>query len=286
MLDQAQIDQFHREGFLLLRQVFGGDELELLRLAADRVQADGLAGRGDHHHYHLLPGGLEIYCRSEKMWGRDPIFPAAAAHPQLLEAVGQCLGNPFLPIADSLVCKTRFGKIPVPWHQDPPYHDPQQEHSAATPDICAGICLDQSTVENGCLWSLPGHHLVGHVDLQRYGEEELYPRARPLEMASGDLLLLAHSAPHGSRGNASPWTQRLFCVHFAAGKNPDGTPLARPMLAQRRTLGLANLQSTQVYLSEQGFTFTGLPCTPPCHWQTLIAQLSPDEIQRKKHLLP
>lgn len=286
MLAQAQIDQFHRDGFLVLRQVFGGDELELLRLAADRVEADGVAGLGQHHCYHTLPGGLKLYGRSERMWDRDPIFAAATAHPRLLAAVGQCLGHPFLPSADAFTCKIRFGKVPVPWHQDPPYHDPRQERTAAIPDFCAGICLDQSTVDNGCLWSLPGHHLVGHIELDHGAEEALYARARPIEMAPGDVLFQCSSTPHASRGNPSPRTWRLFHVHFAAGKGPDGPALARRMVEKRRYLGLGDAEEGEVRLGEEGFTFTGHPCTPPRHWETLIAHLSPEEIRRKKLLMP
>lgn len=290
MLDQARIDQFHRDGFLVLRQVFGGEELELLRLAADRVQADGVAGRGGHHHYHTLPSGLRIYYRSEQLWEHDPIFAAATAHPGLLAALGQCLGHPFLPAGDSLICKSPFGKVPIPWHQDPPYADPRQERTAAIPDFCAGLCLDQSTLENGCLWCLPGHHLVGHVELHGHREEELYARARPLEMAPGDLLLLAHSAPHGSRGNASPWIRRIFYVHFAAAKSGHprgaGPSPAQRLVATRRQLRLDGAEEAEAWLGDEGFVFSGHPCTPPRHWEALIAQFSPEEIQRKKLLMP
>lgn len=259
MLDQAKIDQFHREGFLLLRQIFGGDELELLRLAADRVEADGITDRGDHHHYHTFPNGLKIYCRSEGMWDRDPIFPAAAAHPQLLEAVGQCLGHPFLPLAGAFTCKTRFGKIPVPWHQDPPYGDPAQVHTPPVPHFAASVFLDQATTDNGCLWVLPGHHLAGHLELERLPEEDLYARARPLEVASGDVLFLCASTPRASRGNPSPRTWRAFHVGFAArqeGRQQDPA-LARLMVEKRRQLNLADPESAQVVLGEQGFAFVG-----------------------------
>lgn len=295
MLDQRQLDQFHREGFLILRQVFGGDELDLLRLAADRVEADGVAGLGPHHLYHTLPGGLKLYCRSERMWDRDPIFLAATAHPCLLGAVGQCLGHPFLPVADTFTCEIRFGKIPDPWHQAPPYGDPGRQHTSAIPNFDAGIYLDHSTVDNGCLWALPGHHLAGHIELERLAEEELYARACPLELAPGDVLFRCPSTPCASHGNPSPRTWRVFHVHYLAREVlEDGYPawqtqeldLARRMLEARRSLCLAEPASTQVILGEEGFTFTGHPCTPPRHWETLISQLSPDEIRCKKFLLP
>ncbi|MCC7265534.1 MAG: phytanoyl-CoA dioxygenase family protein, partial [Candidatus Latescibacteria bacterium] len=220
MLAQAQLDQFHRDGFAVVRQVVGGDELELLRLAADRVEADGISGRGEHH-YHSLAGGTQLYYRSDQVWEHDPIFAATTAHPGLLAAVGQCLGHPFLPVAASFLCSQRFGKFPRTWHQAPPYGD-RRRHTFALAHFAAGLCLDPVTTENGCFWALPGHHLAGHLNLEFGDEEELYTRARPLEMAAGDLLLLAPSAPRASRGNASPRTWRLLLLHY----------LARPVLEQ------------------------------------------------------
>ena len=279
MLDQVQIDQFHRDGFLILRQVFGGDELDLLRLAADRVEADGISGLGRHHLYHPSPGGLKLYCRSERIWDYDPIFPAATAHPRLLEAVGQCLGQAFLPIGDAFSCSTRFGKFPIPWHQDPPYGDPRRRLTYNIPSFTAGIYLDHATVENGCLWGLPGHHLAGHLELQHHREEELYARARPLELAPGDVLLQCPSAPRASRGNPSPRTWRALHVHYLAravledaypgwqtqerGFNPQGLSLAQHMLELRQSLCLFDQESPRLTFGEAGFAFTGHPCTPP-----------------------
>jgi hypothetical protein len=284
MLDQPAIDQFHRDGFLRWPQVFGGDELELLRLAVDRVQADGMAGRGQHHRYHPLAGGLETYVRTEGLWERDPAFAAAAAHPRLLAAVGQCLGQAFLPAGSALLCKSPFAEVPLPWHQDPPYADPQQQRTHAPPELCAGICLDRSTAENGCLWALPGHHLVGHVDLRRLGQEELYARARPLEMAPGDLLLLARSTPHGSRGTSSPWPHRLYLIDFDPGPGAGGQALAQRLAAARRQARLDPVADPEVHLGGEGFAFAGQPSTPPGHWAALLAQVSSQEFHRKKQL--
>lgn len=256
MLDQGQLDQFHRQGFLVLRQVFGGDELDLLRLAADRVEADGVAGLGQHHHYHTLAGGAAIYRGSGQLWDRDPIFPAATVHPRLLEAIGQCLGHPFLPVADTFTCQIRFGKLPIPWHQAPPYSDPGRQHTFALPNFEAGICLDHATADNGCLWVLPGHHLAGHIELERGAEEEFYAQACPIEMAPGDVLFLCPSLPRAARGNSSPRTWRIFHIGFAARQEGQQNPtLARLMLEKRRQLGLADPESAHVVLGDEGFTF-------------------------------
>ena len=299
MIEQHQIDQFHRDGFLALRQVFAGEELELLRLAADRVQADGVAGLGRDHRYHRFPDGIEVYHRSEGLWDRDPIFAAATAQPCLLEAIGQCLGHPFLPIESTLACQIPFGKVPLPWHQNPPYGDPGRQRTFGIPNFAAGIYLDHATRENGCLWSIGGHHLVGHVELENLSEEDLFSRSRPLEMAPEDVLFQALAAPRGGRGNPTPLNHRSFEVHCLArpvledgypgwhqrGFGPEGAALAQRMVDLRHSLGLVDGEACRVSLDAEGFSFTGQPGTPPCHWATLVGQMPPAEIQRRKQLL-
>ena len=56
MLSADQIAQYHRDGFLVLRGMFAGRELDLLRAAADRVQAEAEARQGKAHCYQDIPG--------------------------------------------------------------------------------------------------------------------------------------------------------------------------------------------------------------------------------------
>ncbi len=297
MLSADQIAQFHRDGFLALRGVFHGRELDLLRAAADQVVAEGVARRGEHHLYWPQPDGSTTYFRSERMWDRDPIFGAATVNPTLLAAIGQCYGHVFVPFNDSFVCKIPQGNVPVPWHQDPPYGGPQgKRESCPLGNFDTDIYLDHSTIANGCVWGIPGHHLVGHVEYERFTQEQLFRDcgAVPLEMAPGDVLFHSISAPHGSIGNRTATMRRIFYVHYlpqatfdedygpstwAKAKDP-----ARPehvarvagMLATRAALGFDGLAGSRVVWTGQGFAFDGAPTTPPYHWRTLSAALPAD----------
>ena len=260
MLSQSEIDRFHRDGFLRIHGVFRGAELAALRAAADRVEAEGLAeaerdftdrddrdqweGRnlwtGSGHLVRGLAGGAVQYFRSERMFERDAAFRAVSVHPGLLTAIGQCMGHPFLPINDSLVAKQPHSETPIRWHQDPPYGNPEYAETFGVPNFDTDIYLDHSTVENGCVYGIPGKHLLGHLDLTPYEEEELFNDcgAVPIEMEPGDVLFHCISAPHGSRRNPTADKRRIFYVHymaaevvaqsypkmFGAGKTIDFTP--------------------------------------------------------------
>src|SRR5260221_641973 len=101
MLNSNQIDSFHPNGFLIMRGLFSGRELETLRKAADQVVQEGVERRGTDHLYFKYPDGREVYRRSERMWQRNPIFQAVTVNPDLLENLGQCIGQPFYPWNDS-----------------------------------------------------------------------------------------------------------------------------------------------------------------------------------------
>ena len=75
---------------------------------------------------------------------------------------------------DSFVCKIPEGYVPVLWHQDMPYSHQGWNESQIIHNIDADIYLDSSTKENGCIWGIPGHHLVGHIEIENFSEEDLF----------------------------------------------------------------------------------------------------------------
>ncbi|MBM3279548.1 MAG: phytanoyl-CoA dioxygenase family protein [Candidatus Handelsmanbacteria bacterium] len=97
------------------------------------------------------------------------------------------------------------------------------------PAFSATLFLDQATRENGCWWTMPGHHLAGPFDLGAADPEALYARARPLELAPGDTLFLAATAPRASQGNSSPRTWQAFqMLYQAVGADPAPAGLQPP----------------------------------------------------------
>ena len=307
MLTQEQIESFHANGFLIMRGLYNGEELQRLTDAVNRTQAQGLAGEGEHHLHLMGPHGEKVYWRSEQMWQRDPIFQAVTVKPELLENIGQCVGQAFYPWNDSLVVKLPKQGAAVPWHQDPPYGKPERETTFAVPNFTTDIYLDHSGMDNGCVYAIPGHHLVGHVDIKRHSDAELIERcgAVPIEMEAGDVLFHALSTPHGSRPNLSETQRRIFYIHYLAdevfadgygvlneewvkqklGWGETRQTLVEEMIAARKSFGHDSFEtSNTLTFGEGGFTFTGTPNTLPDHWGTLAAAYSPEEKAKRKSL--
>jgi len=303
MLTPAQIATFHAQGFLHMPGLIHGPELELLRAESARVVEQGVRTDGDHHLYHTLADGREVYWRSEQMFRRHPCFRAVAVHPQLLENIAQCLGERFYPWNDSLVVKTPGGDA-VAWHQDPPYGDPARTTTYATPNFTTDIYLDDSDPENGCVYAIPGHHLVGNVRLDDKSAEELFTRcgALPVRMRPGDVLLHALSTPHGSHPNRSQRSRRTYYIHYlneavyqdcyATWGRPGWTPqqhaLIERMAADRQALGFSPAWSGAVGLQADGLALTdaSVARTPHAHWQTLAAAIPPELARARKALAP
>lgn len=110
----------------------------------------------------------------------------------------------------------------VSCHQDSTfiYTDP--------PDIVGlWFALEDATVENGCLWAIPGGHkrglksrwvrsaLEGRMAFEVYDTEPWPERELvPLEVAKGSLILLNGLLPHRSFENKSPRSRHAYTLHL------------------------------------------------------------------------
>ncbi len=289
MLTQAQIDYFHANGYLIMKGLFSGKELEMLQKAADETQAEGIAMQGANHRYYKNKDGSETYWRSEDMWNRSDIFKAATVKKELLENIGQIIGHSFYPWNDSLVVKQAHSGAPVHWHQDPPYGTAKRDTTFGIPNFTTDIYLNHSGPDNGCVWAIHGQHLVGHVDLKQVTEDDLYNNcgAVPLVMEPGDVLFHCLSTPHGSAFNNSDKQRRIFYVHYLnedvyqdsyapeawakdlPGWNENRRSAIQDMLKKRTALGFEETDlGGDLKIDERGFKFHGSTTTPPNYRDT------------------
>ncbi len=132
----------------------------------------------------------------------------ALAHPLVVEALRQLVG-PNLKAMQSMLFIKSEGKPGQAWHQDELFI-PTRDRSLTA----AWIALDDATVENGCLWVLPGSHARGvlypdrdHDDSRFDCEVEAYDfpygddDAVPVEVAAGSVVLFNGYLLHRSLPN-------------------------------------------------------------------------------------
>lgn len=111
------------------------------------------------------------------------------------------------------------------------------------PQDIAGLwfALEDATVENGCLWAIPGGHRLGLksrwvrsaegmafevYDPSPWPEEQLVP----LEVRKGSLIILNGLLPHKSLANRSSRSRHAYSLHIINGNSryPENNWLQRP----------------------------------------------------------
>jgi phytanoyl-CoA hydroxylase len=90
------------------------------------------------------------------------------------------------------------------------------------------FALEDATIENGCLWAIPGGHRNGLksrwvrssegmkfdiFDAEPWPEDQLVP----LEVSKGNLILLNGLLPHRSFENRSPRSRHAYTLHLIGG---------------------------------------------------------------------
>jgi phytanoyl-CoA hydroxylase len=173
------------------------------------------------------------------MHDTDPVFDSFCRQPQL-KAICEGLGqqSPLLLQTMYIFKQPHIGGEVI-CHQDGTY-------LRTEPDTCIGIwiALEDATLENGCLWGIPGGHKNGGVkELFRRNENGIGTRheildATPfdedkkaaLEAPKGTVLVFGGKFPHMSSANRSDKSRHAFTLHVidGAAHYPADNWLQRP----------------------------------------------------------
>ncbi|MCB9564130.1 MAG: phytanoyl-CoA dioxygenase family protein [Kofleriaceae bacterium] len=153
----------------------------------------------------------------------DPVFDGFSRTAELAALVA-ALGVDDPRLMQSMyIFKQPFIGGEVRIHQDATFL-----HTEPPGVIGLWFALQDATVDNGCLWAIPGGHAGGLrsrfvrdgrrtrmevLDPTPWDEAELIP----LEARQGDLIVLHGLAPHASRPNRSPTSRHAYTLHVVPG---------------------------------------------------------------------
>jgi ectoine hydroxylase-related dioxygenase (phytanoyl-CoA dioxygenase family) len=224
ILSSAQVAQFHRDGFLIVRALFDREEADILRQAA---QAD-TAFRKYAHDLKDGEGGVAKLV----LWNRagDDVFGAVARCRRIVDTMEQLLEDEVYHYHSKMSIKDPFTGGAWAWHQDYGYW---YQNGCLFPDLASVmIAVDPNTKENGCLQLLKGSHRLGRIEHGRYGEQtgadpertEAATKVLELiyaEMDPGDALFFHCNTLHRSNQNMSSrprWS--LLCCYNTKHNNP------------------------------------------------------------------
>jgi len=251
-ITSTQLERYQREGFLILEDFVDSDACESLRsraaelvsefdpdgtisifstAAQNHLRDDYFLESGDKIRFFFeedafLPDGSlkQSKERSINKIGHalhelDPVFAKFSKTPAIKELVADLgIEEPLLLQSMYIFKQPRIGGE-VTCHQDSTflYTEPQ--------DI-AGLwfALEDATIENGCLWAIPGGHKLGLksrwvrsatgmnfevFDSSPWPEDRLVP----LEVPKGSLIILNGLLPHKSLANRSSKSRHAYTLH-------------------------------------------------------------------------
>jgi len=188
------------------------------------------------------PKQLSINKVGHALHDLDPVFDAFSRDPRLAE-ISRDLGQSKAHLIQSMYIfkQPRIGGFVRP-HQDSSYLFSQPEST-----IGYWFALEPATLENGCLWALPGAHRGplecryrrrpdGSAVLENLHEVD-WPEQGwvPLEVDQGSLVVLHGYLPHKSKANRSGRSRHAYAVHTvdASAKWSHENWLQRPGLPFR-----------------------------------------------------
>ena len=232
-ITNEQVSQFLQDGYLICEDLITQSELaslkdEIVALARGQYPCPALPAMGDHlsdaeclnrvlciHHPHVV-------CPAIKQYMAHPAIVAV-----LSRIVGAHLGNWWdgnVKCMQSMFFAKPPGKPGQSWHQDEIYI-PTRDRS-----LCgAWIAVDDATIENGCLWVLPGSHRQGHLYEQRPSGPEFDFAAEsfgfddlaeiPVEVKAGSVVFFNGYLLHRSKQNTSHDYRRALVSHYMTAES-------------------------------------------------------------------
>ena len=229
-LSDNQVQFFIDNGYISVPNLIKSDEIEELREDAVRIARGGypceavqpvsenlnddqvLANILCIHQPHFISPIMEKYVKHPELCG--VLSQITAAHVPFWDGSVKCM--------QSMLFVKPSGFQGQSWHQDEIYI-PTRDRSL----IGGWIAMDDATVENGCLWVIPGSHQMGYLysqkphgnpeefdaaDLESYGFDETLEV--PIEVKTGTVIFFYGYLLHRSRKNRGQTYRRVLVNHY------------------------------------------------------------------------
>lgn len=233
-LTPAEVQQFHQQGYLIVRKL--ADEAALQSMLA--ITLEHLAREIEpvefeaELHYPGAPSSLaaeggRTIRRLKQAHARGVVFTSWVSSPAVTGPLTLLLGGPpIMPLAhhNCIMTKQPRYSSDTGWHQDIRYWSYQRPEL-----ISVWLALGPENTENGCLRVIPGSHRM-EFDRSRFDEavffrpdlpenQELIRTSVPVLLDAGDVLFFHCRTLHAASRNRAELPKFSVVFTFRAADN-------------------------------------------------------------------
>lgn len=223
-LSPEQKTFFEKNGYLVIEDIISSFELEVYQIIYDRF-LDGTIDTGKNRSDLGIGLGKnkKVENITQIMWPSDfvPEVLDMTYHQHALALAKRLQGDDMEMDFDMLINKAPNTRTITPWHQDAAYWINMPDKRA----VSFWLALDKATLDNGCMWYVPGSQLLplrphksaggtGSALTCQAAEEE----GIGIELKAGSCVLHHGATLHYSRGNSTDYNRRAFIINFRPGE--------------------------------------------------------------------
>ncbi|MCS6859794.1 MAG: phytanoyl-CoA dioxygenase family protein [Abditibacteriales bacterium] len=228
-LTPEQLNAYQQDGYVVVEDLVTPAEVAALRQRVWeythggrpwgnlKVQVEPRVQRGELRVEHPGDGIRKI----DYLVQEDDLFRQLGLHENIVSIIEQILGPDIKMFRNSLLLKPPEVGSQKGWHQDSPYWP------IGPMDLCScWFPLDDATLENGCMWAIPGWHKKGplphvHVTDDNVIAEGAYDEALgvAIPMRAGSGLFFHSLLPHYTAPNRSNKWRRAIALSYMSARS-------------------------------------------------------------------
>ena len=240
--DHDELEHYWRDGYAIVRGLFGLHEIEDIAAAVDQVHAEGATlGRSFRHgnlFYNVVSSadGEPLVRMAQWPSYHQPVLNQVRLDARIAALLEPLIGGNLKQIINQIHWKAPGSLGDFAWHQDSKSRRPASAfRNLANSYVQTGLALDPHTSESGCLRFIPGSHLRG--DLQMNSETHSLGVAMKdaaleavdlsagdaidLLLEPGDFVLWSPYLVHGSGTNRSDHKRRFYINGYVRAGDCD-----------------------------------------------------------------
>ena len=232
ILTREQVHLFRHNGFLKLPGKLPAERVTRLKEMIRAHIRDEVAPVSRDKQGRIV--------RISGLWGRDPVFDETLTCPEVLDPLQDLIG------ANIELILNRHNHATLRMAQDPGNYFHRDILQWTRSIVTIIFYLQETHLENGCTWVVPGTHLLPGVASTTLSDEEAVLRsgvleqAVPVPMSAGGLLALDSLTMHSPGENRTEGTRMSMTVGYHSVDELSGFDNPKRVLVRGQRIYMGN----------------------------------------------